>query len=40
MRKRKIGDKLPSSLERGRKKMERNRKKSAKKEDHLQAIFE
>ena len=40
MRKRKIGDQLPPSLERGRKKMERNRKKSLKKEDHLQTIFE
>lgn len=40
MRKRKIGDQLPPSLERGRKKMERNRKKSSKKEGHLQTMFE
>jgi hypothetical protein len=40
MRKRKVGDQLPHSLERGRKKMERNRKKSSKKEDHLQTMFE
>lgn len=40
MRKRKIGDQLPPSLDHGRKKMERNRKRASKEEDHLQTMFE